>query len=124
MNFILLKALTTTILTMVLSIGVTAQHTFSEASLDDSFSFLEDESILMPSIAEKNLYYLDLEMIDGKLSDVQLVNDYNEVIFISSLKDTPSDALYELDFSTIEQGNYLLRIRTYKEEIKKDIIVE
>ncbi|MGK0391396.1 MAG: hypothetical protein ACI94Y_004161 [Maribacter sp.] len=116
--------LISTLIFIFFSLSLQAQDTALEASIDAEFVVLEEEEILIPSLVEKNLFYVDLEKLEGGLSDLQLFNEEQEVILNSSLKEMPSDALYELDLSQMEKGKYLLRIRTYQNEVKKGIIVE
>ena len=116
--------LVSTLILTFFSLSSPAQDNILEASTDTGFSILEEEGILFPSLVEKNLFYVDLEKLEGGLSDLQLFNEEEEVILNSSLKELPSDALYELDLSQIDKGEYLLRIRTYQNEVKKGIIIE
>lgn len=119
-----LKSTLIALFILPLSFFAFAQNEPMEASLDLVPVLLEEESILIPSEVEKNIFYVDLELLGGNLSDLQLMNKNGEVVLNSSLKDIPEDALYELDLSHIESGWYQFQIRTYKKEIKKDIIVE
>jgi hypothetical protein len=116
--------LVSTLILIFFSLNLRAQDVALEASVDAEFVIMEEEGILIPSLVEKNLFYVDLEKLEGGLSDLQLFNEEEEVILNSSLKEMPSDALYELDLSQMDKGEYLLRIRTYKNEVKKGIIVE
>lgn len=120
------KALTLipTLIFAFFSFNLHAQDIAWEASADADFIMLEEEGILIPSLVEKNIFYVDLEKLEGGLSDLQLFNQEEEVVLNSSLKEMPSDALYELDLTHIDKGEYLLRIRTYKDEVKKGIVVE
>ncbi len=90
----------------------------------DEWSLDNESEVLFGSTVDKNLYYVDMELLDGGLSDIQVLNAEAEVIDQYSIKDIPKDALFELDLNHIQKGNYLIRIRSYLEEIKKDITIE
>lgn len=118
------KSLLLALFILSLSFSIFAQNEPIEASVNISPTILEEEPILIPSEIEKNLFYVDLELLEGNLSDLQLLNQNGEVVLNSSLRDIPQNALYELDLSHIESGWYQFQVRTYKEAIKKDIILE
>ncbi len=91
---------------------------------NDAEQLLENTSdILIPSTTEDNKYYLDLEMIDGRPSDLKLVGDDDEIVLDNSLALVPENAMYELDLSNLNKGKYLLRIRTYLKEFSQTIQV-
>ena len=118
------KSLLLALFILSLSFSIFAQNEPIEASVNILPGLLEEQQILIASEVEKNIFYVDLELLDGNLSDLQLLNQNGEVVLNSSLRDIPEDALYELDLSHIESGWYQFQVRTFKNSIKKDIILE
>ena len=106
------------------SSGLYAQDDLLEVSIDENILLSEKKEILIPSVEDKNIFYIDLELVEGHLSDLQILDETNQIVMNSSLKDIPADAMYELDLSQIEKGTYIFRIRTYKDIISEDIIIE
>ncbi len=82
-----------------------------------------DTEILFSSDNNQNKYFVDLELIKGGLSDICVMDKEGNILINNSLMNTPHNAFYELDLSDIEKGNYIIRIRSFKEEIKKEVTV-
>lgn len=81
------------------------------------------EDFIFPSQVNDNKYYLDLEMLEGSPSDMQILNKEQDVVVSIFLTDTPADALYELDLSEMEKGEYTIKVRTFRQEKNKDITI-
>ncbi len=104
------------------SFSFSQSHSLEVSDSEQIVRFI-DIDILIPSEVEDNKYYVDLELLEGHLSDLSLMNGQNEVVMNNSLAFAPSNALYELDLTEFEKGDYTLRVRSYSEEINQDISV-
>ncbi len=121
------KNLTFVFVLFLFSSTITAQNSPSVVSIEEEENLViinnNDQSLLIPSDVDKNKYYIDLELLNGNLSDLNILKE-SEVIWSSSLAEVPKSALYELDLSEMNKGSYILQIRTFKEDIKKEIVIQ
>lgn len=104
--------------TLVLS----AQKT---TSIDESITAIieADESWILFESTEDKTIFIDFESIKSTVSDIRIKTESNEIQFSDVVSDLPQDAIYELDLSTLPEGNYIVEIRTYQEVLSKKIKV-
>ncbi len=101
-----------------------SNFSFGQITTTEDEFVSSNTNILIPSQVEDNKYYLDLEVVEGHLSDFSIMDEENQVVLNTSLALLPSDALFELDLTEFKKGEYVLRIRTYTNEIKTDISIQ
>jgi hypothetical protein len=94
-------------------------------SLSDNIAELSDvtESWILFENEEDKTIFIDFESIKSRVSDIRIKTESDEIQFTDVVSDLPKDAIYELDLSTLPEGNYTLEIRTYQEVLSKKIKV-
>jgi hypothetical protein len=73
---------------------------------------------------ETNTCFVDFESIAVKLSEVIVENSKGEVIFSEDVSDFPVDAIYEIDLSRFDQGEYTINLHYYTGVLSKVVQVK
>ncbi len=82
-----------------------------------------DTDIMFSDTDNGNVYYLDLEKMEGQPLDA-IVMENARIVEKMSLMDIKRDAFYELNLDDLEKGDYKIRIRTFKREYQFEINVK
>jgi hypothetical protein len=101
---------------------LSAQTTTSLNNNITKLSAVTESWILFESEEDKTIF-IDFESIKSTVSDIRIKTEGNEIQFTDVVSDLPKNAIYELDLSTLPEGNYTLEIRTYNEVLSKKIKV-
>lgn len=73
---------------------------------------------------ETNTCFVNFESIDVKLYEVTVENAQGEVIFSEDVTDFPVDAIYEIDLSYLEKGEYTVNLGYYTGTLSKIVEVK
>ena len=66
---------------------------------------------------------IDFESINSTVSDIRIKTATNDIEFSDVVADLPQNVIYELDFSYLTKGNYILEVRTFNEVLTKKISI-
>lgn len=108
----------------ITTIGESTAQTPLAAERSSTESLMDEGAFLFPSQVDARKYYIDLEMLNGQPDDIRVLDEKEQVVMDVSLSDTPGNALYELDLSSVEKGKYVVRVRSFREERQKDVVIE
>ena len=112
---------------LFVSISTTAfAQSNATASTSTTLEFIETTSNdwLFFNDMDNQLLYIDLETFEGKLTDIRLKNESDEVVLTEDLLNTPIDTILEINLKEYKSGSYKLELRTFKEVIQKEITVD
>mgnify|MGYP006303606233 CR=1 FL=1 len=73
---------------------------------------------------ETNTCFVDFESIAVKLDEVVIESAKGEVIFSEDVTDFPVDAIYEIDLSRFENGEYTINLHYYTGVLSKVVRVK
>ena len=112
------------IICVLLGFGLTlsAQTTTSLNDNITEISEVTESWILFESEDDKTIF-IDFESIKSTVSDIRIKTESDEIQFTDVVSDLPRDAIYELDLSSLPEGDYIIEIRTYQEVLSKKIKV-
>ncbi|MFT5164971.1 MAG: hypothetical protein ACI8P3_000195 [Saprospiraceae bacterium] len=106
---------------------------FAQASADNSDRFVAkgitlteapDQDWSIYNDEENNLYYIDFEKISFNLSEVVVLNENNQVVFIEEVFDLPVNTIYELDFNSFGPGKFSIELRSFTKFIQQDVLIK
>ena len=106
---------------------------FAQASADNSERFVPKGIILTEAPdqdwsiyndEENNIYYIDFEKISFNLSEVVVLDDNDEVVFIEEVFDLPVNTIYELDFNSFGSGKFRIELRSFTKYIQQDVLIK
>ena len=72
----------------------------------DDWSFFYD--------SENEIYYIDFETVNMNLTQVKMVDLSGKELISDKVADLPVNTIYELDCSSLENGNYFYQLKTDK----------
>ena len=101
---------------------LSAQTTTSLNNNIAELSEVTESWILFENEDDKTIF-IDFESIKSTVSDIRIKTESDEIHFTDVVSDLPNDTIYELDLSTLPEGNYTIEIRTYQEVLSKKIKV-
>ena len=109
-------------LSLILVLGILL-FSFSASAIEfPSFNPIEKWSLYTDS--ETNTCFVDFESIAVKLSEVVVEDAMGEVIFSEDVTDFPVDAIYEIDLSRFESGEYTINLHYFSGVLTKVVRVE
>ena len=88
-----------------------------EISVDNNESW-----VLFENTNDKKIL-IDFESIKSTVNDIRIKTVTNDIEFSDVVADLPQNVIYELDFSYLSKGNYILEVRTYNEVLTKNISI-
>jgi len=100
---------------MFVSVSATVM-TASETNPIEKWSLYTDN--------ETNTCFVDFESIAVKLDEVVVETAKGEVIFSEDVTDFPVDAIYEIDLSRFENGEYTINLHYYTGVLSKVVQVK
>lgn len=83
---------------------------------------LNESWILFENNEDKKIL-IDFESIQSTVSDIRIKSVTNDIEFSDVVADLPQNVIYELDFSYLGKGDYILEVRTYNEVLTKKIAI-
>ena len=89
-----------------------APATSVETPGDDWSVYVDDEN---------DVYYIDFEKFAVNFREVVVLNDRREVVLQDEVFDLPVDAIYEIDFSTLPDGQYTIELRSFAGTLRKEV---
>lgn len=95
-------------------------------SIEEDFIIVNDnydESWILFENTDDKKILIDFESITSTVSDIRIKTATDEIKFSDVVDDLPQDAIYELDLSSLSEGNYTIEIRTFKEVLTKEITI-
>mgnify|MGYP006902068406 CR=1 FL=1 len=83
---------------------------------DDSWTIFQDEL--------SQTYFIDFETIALNLREIVITDNEGQIIHKEYVGDFPVNAIYELDYSQFEAGNYQIELRSYTKSLIQELEVE
>ena len=111
-----------------ISIGFASAQTSASTSdfpdgLNSELKELNSENWTFYLDEENKVYYIDFEMFNVNLNDIQIKDESGEVVMKDNLWDLPVNTIYELDLKKFKPGRYDVELRTYTGIIRKNVVV-
>ena len=72
---------------------------------------------------ENEVYYIDFEKFAVNFREVVVYNDRREIVLRDEVSDLPVDAIYEIDFSALPRGQYMIELRSFAGTLRKEVRV-
>lgn len=72
---------------------------------------------------EENIWLIDLSLSEGELTELTLTKK-EEIVFEDDLYGLPKDGIYELDLSKFKKGTYSLVLKSNKQTMTREVVVE
>ena len=85
-------------------------------SSQEAFSFFKDET--------NKVFYIDFESIDINLSEIIVKDEEGKIILEEAVNELPVDAIYELDCSQFQNGEYIVELHSYTAVLRRPFSLE